>query len=337
MGNERFVFIVNPQSGRGKGLEYSKGIEEWFRLRGTDPVIAFTTKDGPDSAFALGKRAAESGVGTLVVVAGDGTKHLVVNGMMASGVSLKKLPTLGFIQAGVGNDFAKNVGTPEGFDEAMKVIVDGKTALVDLGILTTKNEKRYFLNVVSFGFDAVVTEMAKGLKEKYRLIPRAATYGLAAVKKIILGFQSYPVKIAGQGFEVETEAILLAVMNGPIYGAIFRIAPAAVMSDGLFDVCLVDKISNDILGKMRAVEILARATKGKHVKLPEVKFFRVSSLTVSSQEALPCEADGEVLPAEKRYEISILPKTLKVLVSPPVLATQRLLVSKDEAPEFQFV
>lgn len=309
MENGKFVFIVNLQSGRGKGLEYGKGIKEWFRSRGVDPVVSYTSKDGPDSAFALGKKAAKDEVDKVVVVGGDGTENLVVNGLMASGFPLERLPTLGFIQAGVGNNFAKNVGVPRGFERAMKVVMGGKTVLVDMGVLTTKSEKKYFLNVVSFGFDALIAEMAKDFKEKYWFIPRDMTYLLVAGKKILSGFPYYQFKLTGQGFDFETEASLLAVLNGSTYGAIFEIAPGANLSDGLFDVCLIDKIS-----EMRAVEILFRATKGKHVQLPEVKLFRVSSLTVSSSEALPCEVDGEVLPAEKRYEISILPKALKVLV-----------------------
>lgn len=331
------VFVVNYQSGRGKGSEYEGGIKEWCRARGFDPLVIPTSKDGPNSAFALGKRAAEAGVAKFVAFGGDGTFSLAVSGMMASGVAPEKFPTLGFIQGGIGNNFAKNIGIPKGFEEEMRVIFHGKTALVDVGVLTIKKKEKYFLNVVSFGFDAEITEAAKGLKEKCFFIPKSLTYGLTAVWEIFQGLPYYRVKLTGQGFDFDIEASLVAVLNGPTYGAIFKIAPGADLSDGLFDVYLIDKISNDTKGKKRAVKILLCATKGTHIGLPEVSFYRTPFLTVSSPRPLPCEADGEVLPAEKKYEISILPRTLKVLVSPPVLAAQRSLVSKVEAPEFQSV
>lgn len=165
------VFVVNPQSGRGNGLEYGKWIKEWYRIKGFEILVVPTSKDGPNSAFALGKRAAEIGAAKFVAFGGDGTFNLAVNGMMASGIAPEKFPAIGFIQGGTGNNFAKNNGIPQGFEEQMRVIFHGKTTRVDLGVLTIKKKKRYFLNVVSFGFDVEITEAAGYLKEKCFIIP----------------------------------------------------------------------------------------------------------------------------------------------------------------------
>ena len=330
MERNGFMFAVNPQAGKGKGLVYGKRIEKMFSSRGVEALVVFTAKDGPGSAFNLGKRAAQEGIHTLVGVGGDGTKNLLLNGMMASGVPFERLPRFGSIQAGTGNNFAKNVGAPEDFYEAMKVIRDGNTTCVDVGLMTGKNVKKYFLNVVSFGFDALVVEKTAALRDKYCFIPKDLTYLLTAARNIFLGFSSYRLCLSGPGFSLETEACLLAVLNGPSYGAIFQIAPDADLSDGLFDICLIEKVN-----KFKAVELLFRATKGKHVGLPQVKCLKVNSLTVSSPGLLPCEVDGEVMPAGREYQISILPRALKVLVPPMLLGAQRPLVAKSEAPEFQ--
>ena len=330
MERNGFMFAVNPQAGKGKGLVYGKRIKKLFLSWGIEAQVVFTSKDGPDSAFALGKRAAQDGVHTLVGVGGDGTKNLLLNGMMASGVPLERLPRFGSIQAGTGNNFAKNVGIPGTFDEALAVIRKGHTAFIDVGLVTTGSMKKYFLNVVSFGFDAPVTEMARNLKEKYRIIPKNMTYFLAAGRKIFLGFPSYRLALSAPGFNLETEVCLLAVLNGPSYGAIFQIAPEADPSDGLFEVCLIYGV-----GKCKAVEILIRAIKGKHVGLPQVRFLRVPSLVISSPEPLPWEVDGEVMDAERESAVSILPRALKVLVPPTLVGVQTPLRAKSEAPEFQ--
>jgi len=331
---EKLRFIINPVAGRGKGLDYEKEIKQRFGWKDGNPFINLTARDGPKSAFNLARTAAREGVEKLVAVGGDGTKNLVMNGLMASNVPLERLPALGFIQAGVGNNFAKNIGTPSDFKEALEMIEKGKTILVDVGELTLNEEKRYFLNVVSFGFDAVVTEITRNLKEKYRLIPKSVTYGLAAVKKIVTGFRSYPVKLTGQGFNLETEATLVAVMNGPTYGAIFRIAPGADLQDGLFDVYTIT-CPNTFFGKIKAIGILLLAVKGSHLRMPEVRMLKTSSLVISSPENLPCEVDGEVLPAEREYRISVLPNALKVIVPPPLSPSQRPLRSESKAPEPQ--
>ena len=321
-----FMFAVNPEAGKGRGLVYGKRIEQMF---GRASVV-YTSRNGPDSAFNLGRRAALDGIRTIVGVGGDGTKNLLVNGMMLSGVALEVLPRLGFIQAGTGNNFAKNIGIPAGFNEEMEVIRKGNSRCVDIGLLTAGNRKKYFLNVVSFGFDAEVVEMNRNFRERYGFVPKDLTYLLNASQKIFLGFPSYRFKLSGPGFSLDAEACLLAVLNGESYGAIFQIAPGADLCDGLFDVCLIDKVN-----KVKALEILIRATKGKHIGLPQVRCLKTASLTVSSPDLLPCEVDGEVVPKEKEYRISILPRALKVLIPPTLVGVQTPLVVKRKAPEFQ--
>lgn len=333
MRDNEMLFAVNPQAGRGRGAIYGKRIESMFSSWGIKATVVYTLKDGSDSAFSIGKKAAEEGFHTLVGVGGDGTKNLLLNGMMASGVPLESLPRFGLVQAGTGNNFAKNVGMPSSFNEAMEAIRKGNTVLVDVGRVSSGKEKKHFLNVVSFGFDAQVVEKTKVFREKYRFAPSDLTYLLAAGQELFLGLPSYAVSLSAPEFSLNTSVCLLAVLNGPSYGAVFRIAPDADMSDGLFDVCLVkDKIS-----KIKALEILFRATKGKHVGLPQVKHLRVSCLTVSSEKILPCEVDGEVALPDSSYEISVLPRALRVIVPPFLVPSQRPLKrSEVNAPECQY-
>jgi len=258
----------------------------------------------------------------------------VASGMMASNVPLKQLPALGFIQAGTGNDFAKNLGIPKNPIEALEVIENGHATKVDFGKLILSGEEKYFLNVISFGFDALVTERAKNLKENHSLLPRSLTYGLTALREIFRGMPFYRMNLQGLGFEFDTELSLVALLNGPTYGAIFQIAPGADLFDGSFNLCFIDKMNNDLRGKKRAVEILLRATQGKHVGEPEVSSYRTPFLTISSPEPLPYEIDGETSPAEKEYKIEVIPAGLKVLVPLILLGAQNPLFVKTPEPQF---
>lgn len=320
------LFIINCQSGKGRGLACQKIIEEWYEKRGQKPIIRLTSADGPDTAFNLGKKAAEEGIERIGVVGGDGTYHLVVNGMMSSRVPLRQLPALGFIQAGTGNNFAKNAGIPKNPIKALEIIETGQVAKIDFGKLILKNEEKYFLNVVSFGFDAWITEMARGLKKKYRLFPKESHYLLAAWDEIIKGMRFYRISVNGADSK---EMILVAVTNGQTYGAIFRIAPNADLQDGLFNVCCIDRVE-----KTQALKDVVQMLKGTHVNLPEVAMSRTSFLTISSLEPLPCEADGEVLPAEKEYKIEVIPRGLKVLTPLVFVEAKNPLFVKTPEPQF---
>jgi len=320
------LFIVNCWSGKGRGLACKKIIEDWYGKRGERPIILSTAADGLDTAFNLGKRAVREGFGRVVVVGGDGTYCLVVNGIMATGVPLEQLPVLGFIQAGTGNNFAKNAGIPKKPVKALEMIERNQAITVDFGKLILKNEEKYFLNVASFGFDALLVGVAKKFGGQYRLLPKESHYLLAALEEIVKGIPFYNIGVNGEN---PKEAILVAVTNGPTYGAIFRIAPEADLRDGLFDICRINRVD-----KMKALKDIVKVLKGTHVNLPEVAMSKAAFLTISSPESLPCEIDGEVLSAEKEYKIEVIPRGLKVLVPPTLLAAQSPLFVK--APELQF-
>lgn len=211
---------------------------------------------------------------------------------------------IGIIPTGSGNNFAKALKIPKDIKEAFQVIKKDKATSVDIG----KVNERFFVNVVSFGFDAKVNKLANEIKEKYRFLPREGSYLIAALKEIIIKIPLFQVELKSEGINLKNKVILVAVNNGPSYGAIFKIAPAAIVNDGKFDICLIESV-----GRIRALFDIYRIVQGTHIHLPEVTILKASSLTISGPEPLPYETDGEVLKPEKEYKINVLPKALKIL------------------------
>ena len=311
---QQIMFVVNAQAGRGEGLACKRKIEEAFG----DSLITVTAPEGRNSAFNLGRRAVQEGVDILVSVGGDGTHNLVINGLMAGikekGLSFDNLPVIGLMGTGTGNNFTKNLGISSDFKEALEVIKNGHIRAVDLGLLTFKEEKKYFVNVLSFGFDGLVVAALKKIKEKkvYGLVPKrliSLIYLAIAVARIVPGLPSYKLILSDSVFHVEIEAHLLALCNGSTYGGVFRVAPKANMSDGLFDACLISRAN-----RFKAAGLLLRAIWGRHIGSSHVRSFNFSSLVVSSLKPLPCEMDGEVISSERGYKITVLLGILKVLV-----------------------
>ena len=101
---------------------------------------------------------------------------------------------------------------------------------------------------------------------------------------------------------------MIAVTNGPTYGAGFRINPTADHCDGLFDVCTIDYTP-----LLRALRLLPIVRKGEHAGLPEVTFYRAKSVSIESQNLVNVQVDGETS-SSKSYDAENLPGALLVRV-----------------------
>ena len=130
----KYVFIVNPKSGKGKALELSKRIEEVCIKRGIDYEIVYTER--PKDATLIAKEFKRDKC-VIFSVGGDGTVNEVMRGV----IDTKNM--LGVIPGGSGNDFYK--------------MLDGSYKLYqecDIG----KVNSEYFINTFSIGIDADICD-----------------------------------------------------------------------------------------------------------------------------------------------------------------------------------
>jgi len=263
-----------------------------------------TTRQGDAKEFAM--TAAKEGH-PVIIVGGDGSVHEVVNGILASG---KRVP-LGIVGAGSGNDFAWNtLKLPHDPAAAIERAFDGQLVEVDAGIVNG----RYFANSFSVGLDADIA-VAAGRMKKLPLMGGVQLYYTTTVKQLLFGYGRCPwLSFKLEGADEQTDQtqvkryVLIAVTNGPTYGAGFRINPTADHCDGLFDVCTID-----YLPLLRALKILPIVRKGEHAGIPEVTFYRAKSIAVESQNLVNMQVDGETSNS-KSYHVENLPGALLVRV-----------------------
>ncbi|KPJ57224.1 hypothetical protein AMJ49_01265 [Parcubacteria bacterium DG_74_2] len=296
----KIKFIVKPPAKKEFERELSKFKEE-FEIE-----KELTEREGPKCARNLAKRAIEEGFNRIIFVGGDGLLSEGINGIFET--TEGRIPpdfAIGTIPTGAGNNFAKGLGITKDVKKAFEIIRNDKIVSVDLG----KVNERYFINCFSIGFDALINRVANDLKEKYRFLPRNLSYLFAAFKEIIIKIPNFEVEMETKGLNYQGKIILAAITNSQSYGAIFKVNPGALISDGSFNLCLIEPV-----GKIRALFDLYCATRGTHVNLTEVKTFLFSSpLSVFSSEPIPWETDGEVFEPEKEFKISILPRAIKFL------------------------
>src|SRR5216683_4596594 len=295
------LVILNPAANRGKMDRLREVVRN--RLLREQADYRETTKQGEAKELAL--TAAKEGR-PVIIVGGDGSVHEVVNGILASG---RRVP-LGIVGAGSGNDFAWNtLKLPHDPAAAIERAFTGQLIDVDAGIVNGE----YFANSFSVGLDADIA-VAAGQMKKIPFMSGARLYYGTTLKQLLFGYHRCPwltLRLDDGEQLDEKEArryVLMAVTNGPTYGAGFRINPTADYADGLLDICTITYTP-----LLRALKLLPLVQKGEHASLPEVTFFRARSVHIESQQAVNIQMDGETTSATS-YDAKILPGALWVRV-----------------------
>jgi diacylglycerol kinase (ATP) len=265
------ALLANPTSGRGRGAR-ARDIA-LTRLRSTGLTVRSLEGRDADEALDLARRCVADGVGSLVVVGGDGMVHLGVQAVAGTGTSL------GIIPAGTGDDVARYFELPRKDPlAAADIVAAGRTRTVDLARSGTK----HFVTVLAAGFDAVVNERANSMtwpKGQMR-------YNVATLAELRT-FEPIPYTLELDGVRRNLEAMLVAVGNGPSFGGGLRITEGAVLDDGLLDVVIIKPMS-----KLSLVRTYPKLFKGTHVTHPQYEHHRVRRVTVAAP-GIVSYADGE--------------------------------------------
>jgi diacylglycerol kinase (ATP) len=292
----RLGLIVNPTSGKNTGARVGTEALTLLRAAGVD-ILDLSAADAR-SAMEQGRAAIAAGaVDRIVVAGGDGMVHLGANLCAGSGVPL------GIIAAGTGNDIARELGLPvRDAAKAVERILDGGTRQVDVAKHTmASGEDRWFLGVLAAGFDAVVNERAN----QWRWPKGPMRYNLAIMRELPL-FRAIPYVLELDGVRMETEAMLVAVGNGPAYGGGMRVTPGAEFDDGLLDVLILRKIST-----FEFLRVFPRVFKGTHVSHHAVQIRRARTVSLEAK-GIVSYADGERF-APLPMSMEVVPGALTVL------------------------
>lgn len=295
----KMLIIANPAAGANRASKIIPLVEEILKKKGIDYVIEITRCKGDEIDIA--GKGVKNGFNLIVALGGDGTVNQVVNGIMGSGV------TLGIIPAGTGSDLVKTLNMPVKIEDAVDVLLNGKERLIDIGEIKGKTwgESRYFINIAGIGIDAVTVKELEYAKTIFKG-KLAYFYALFRAFKSYHGLQ---LKIKMRDINVSVFAYLTAVANGKFFGSGFKITPDADTGDGLFDICIVEKV-----GIIKTLLNLAKVIKGMHTKIREVRMFRSDKVIISSDCLMPVEIDGEVEKEDTEYYFKVDPKALKVMI-----------------------
>ncbi|MFH8883102.1 diacylglycerol kinase [Streptomyces californicus] len=272
------TLFVNPTAGRGRGAHAAQPAASALRDAGFS--VRTVLGEDADDALRRAREAVAAGTGALIAVGGDGLMSLALQAVAGTATPL------GIVAVGTGNDFARALGLPVRDPAAAgrlaaRALKEGGLREIDLG----RVGERWFGTVLASGFDSRVNDRGN----RMRFVGGRFTYDLAILAELA-AFRPIPYRLRlDRGEPVETEATLIAVGNGTMYGGGMRICAGAEMDDGLFDVTVVGPCTRATL-----LKVFPRVYRGTHLDHPAVTVHRVSSIELAAA-GITAYADGELV------------------------------------------
>ncbi len=276
----------------------------------TIPGVEFVDCDAPEDTIEAAADAAHAGIDLVVAAGGDGTVHLVANGLMRAGTTAETRPALGVLPVGTGNDFARTLGLDRSLHpiEAADAIRRAERRTLDVIRVSHDDDHGqtgYAINVCAGGFSGTVDEaMTSELK---------ATWGplayLVGAVKALPSLDDYDTQFAWDGGpEERIPAYNVVVANARTAGGGKPVAPRANPEDGLLDVVVV-RAGADL------TRLAARVLAGDYLDDDDIVFNQVSRLHVRSTPGMWFNVDGE-LRTNVPITFEAVPAALRVCVGP---------------------
>lgn len=291
------VLIANPAAGRGSAVERARAASA--ALARVQVAAEVCTPQTPQAAVVIAREAAASGATAVVACGGDGTMHTVLQAVAGTSTPFAILP------CGTGDDNAHQLRTPGEPNawaaELGAALQSGRIRTIDLGRATADSEQRWFMGVLSTGFDSCVNERANRMSW-----PRGQAKYLASILAELGSFVPVPYRVTVDGVEHADTGMLVCVGNGSRYGGGMLVCPDAVVDDGLLDLTWLGEVP-----RATFLRVFPTVFRGTHVRHRAVRTLRGRSIRIEGAGQV-AYADGERL-GELPVEITVVPQALRVL------------------------
>ncbi|KUO75348.1 MAG: hypothetical protein APF77_08750 [Clostridia bacterium BRH_c25] len=305
---EKMFVVVNPVSANKSTAKEWPQFDRVLRDSGYEFEAVLT--EYPGHATELAGQALKAGYKTIMSVGGDGTMNEVVNGFFENGQPISEDSVLVVFSRGTGCDFIRTLDIKKGIEDLLAILDRKQVKQVDVGrvnFLGTagKMVTRYFMNVADIGIGA---ETANRVNKHSKLLKGLLSFALGAVTTIIL-YKNKDFEVIIDGEAVLSERMnSVIIANGKYFGGGMKVAPEALIDDGVFDIIILGDLS-----KPELIKSFPLIYDGKHLSHPKLKFYRGSKVKVKSGGKGLIEVDGEI-PGSDDAEFEILPKALNILI-----------------------
>jgi len=291
------LIAMNPKAGAKDAEPVVRNLEKLLRQRDYDVAVITDVDEisGQSSEYLK-----QGSLRAVIAAGGDGTAGLIAN-RTDLGTPITVFPM------GTENLLSKYIGVRADAESVCEMIDEGNLVKLDAGRVADQ----LFLLMVSCGFDA---EVVRRLHEAREGHIRHMSYAKPILDSI-RNYQ-YPELRVYCDDEDAITARWGFVFNLPCYAMGLPIAPDAVATDGLLDVCTFKEGS-----LWNGLMYLGGVVFGQHRAWQDCVAKKTRRIRIESDEEVPFEIDGDpggYLPVD----IEILPQRL-TLVVPKVWAEKQ--------------
>jgi sphingosine kinase len=287
----RSLIILNPVSGKRQNERLIDDIKGAFPF---SEIILTTHKGHP---YEIANEEDLNSFSALIAIGGDGTMHEVINGMMDRKDDMK-IP-IGLIPGGTGNSFMHDLGCLDP-QRAIRIIKEGNLKAIDLAEIKMKDGIRHAYNIVGWGISVTINNLA----EKWRKVG-GQRYNLAALYEIIRN-PKWPVKINLDGNIIEGSFSFFLACNTMYSGNGMKVAPRAVLDDGLIDIILLRQAP-----RRKLIGLFSKIFDGRHINSPLIEYHQVRSFSIIPEKDTVLNIDGQV-EGHTPVSVTVLPKAIQV-------------------------
>ena len=285
-------FIFNPRSGHNaKNPHLLERARAFIREHALDADVVLTER--PRHATQLARQAVADGCKLVVAIGGDGTLNETAAGLVGTDA------VFGLIPCGSGNGLGRHLGIPGPGKGAFRTLVEGRIREIDTGLVNGIP----FFNAMGLGFDAEIADRFNHLTRR----------GLPSYVRTTLGtlfrYRAETCHIQNGVASLETTAFLLTIANSDQYGNDCFIAPGASVDDGLLDLTVI-KRANLFNAAPLAVRLFRKTIDGSR----SVARLRGAHFTITRRAPGLIHTDGETHRTAATLEISVLPRSLRIMV-----------------------
>jgi len=261
---KRALVMYSPASGRANQLPQAL---QALRACGMEIVHTIPVNDLPPQP-AQGQSWHEQGIEVVIAAGGDGVIGSVINQIAGSPLSLGILPL------GTSNDIARSLDIPLDPDHAARVIADGQTRRIDLGVARPYNAANpsagqtpesaaplygYFAHVLTIGLNVKFAQIATNVATRRRY--GRLTYPVAALE-VLRNPEVLPVHLQFEGLRLpphpakqhltnkdepmeatlNCRALQVTIVNAPIFGGPWHLTlPGSSLEDEVLDIVVFEE------------------------------------------------------------------------------------------------
>lgn len=299
----KILIAANPLAGKGRGKRVLDQSLRLLRRHGAGAELLISESNG-HLLHALPRRLPE-GWDQIVALGGDGTLFQVMNCCLQQpGFE----SPLALIPAGTGNSFSRELAhaaLPAAWE---RILFGGEPQRIDVLHCLPQTPAPdfpagyYCITALGLGFVSDVTINALHFKRFGTL-----AYALGVMRSL-LKLNTAHLRMQLDGRLIERESVFVIVCNSRYAGGIMKIAPGALLDDGLMEVIVLHKVNRRTL--MRA---FPSVFNGRHVHHPKVEILSGRSLQIAAEPAQVLTPDGEVA-GFTPVTVAVQPKRLRFLL-----------------------